>query len=109
MKLYISSMYLGIDTKMLTDWIKDHGNKILLICNARDHKEDRNSEELWNKRMDNLTKVPKFRPGDRIVMYGFEGVPLTIQRIEGDKYICADDYGREVPIQISVQGSFTTI
>ena len=43
MKLYISSMYLGIDTKMLTDWIKDHGNKILLICNARDHKEDRNS------------------------------------------------------------------
>lgn len=50
MKLYISSMYLGIDTKMLTDWIKDHGNKILLICNARDHKEDRKSEELFNEK-----------------------------------------------------------
>lgn len=59
--------------------------------------------------MDNLTKVPKFRPGDKIVMYGFEGVPLTVQRIEGDKYICTDDYGRKVPIQISVQGSFTTV
>lgn len=68
-----------------------------------------NNTELWNKKMDNLTKVPKFRPGDRIVMYGFEGVPLTVQRIEGENYICTDDYGRKVPIQISVQGSFTTV
>lgn len=68
-----------------------------------------NHTELWNKEMDNLTKVPKFRPGDRIVMYGFEGVPLTVRRIEGENYICTDDYGREVPIQISVQGSFTTV
>lgn len=49
MKLYIASMFLGNDTKLLTDWISEHGNRILLVCNARDHKEDRERERTFDE------------------------------------------------------------
>ena len=49
MKLYIESMFLGNYTKLLTDWISEHGNRILLVCNARDHKEDRERERTFDE------------------------------------------------------------
>lgn len=49
MKLYIASMFLGKDTKLLTDWIREHGNRILLVCNARDHTVDREREHTFNE------------------------------------------------------------
>lgn len=49
MKLYIASMFLGNYTKLLTDWISEHGNRILLVCNARDHKEDRERERTFDE------------------------------------------------------------
>ena len=46
MKLYLSSYKLGNKIDELKSWIKEHGNKIVLIPNSRDIYED--SERLRN-------------------------------------------------------------
>lgn len=61
MKLYIASMFLGEDTNMLEDWIKTHDNRILLVCNARDHKTDRHSEELFNEKNKKMLEEVGFK------------------------------------------------
>ena len=61
MKLYIASMFLGEDTNMLEDWIKTHDNRILLVCNARDHKTDRYSEELFNEKNKKILEEVGFK------------------------------------------------
>ena len=38
MKLYLSSYKLGNKTDYLKEWIKEHGNNILMISNAKDDK-----------------------------------------------------------------------
>ena len=61
MKLYIASMFLGDNTNTLKNWIKTHGNRILLVCNARDHKTDRNSEELFNEKNKKILEEVGFK------------------------------------------------
>ena len=45
MNLYLSSYKLGNETEYLKKWIKDNDNKILLIKNARDAKEQSKEEK----------------------------------------------------------------
>lgn len=40
MKLYLSSFKFGNDIKILKEWINTHNNKILLIANALDAKDE---------------------------------------------------------------------
>ena len=50
MKLYLSSYKLGNKTEELKKWIKEHGNKIILIPNSRDVFEDGPRKEEGIKR-----------------------------------------------------------
>lgn len=40
MKFYLSSYKFGNNSDFLKEWIKNHGNKIALIANSRDARED---------------------------------------------------------------------
>lgn len=46
MNLYLSSYKLGNKVQFLIEWIKENGNEILLIINARDAKEQSVREKL---------------------------------------------------------------
>lgn len=50
MKLYLSSYKLGNKQEILKNWIKEHGNKIILIANSRDIFEDGPRKEAGIKR-----------------------------------------------------------
>ena len=45
MNLYLSSYKLGNETAYLKKWIKENGNSILLVKNARDAKEQNEEEK----------------------------------------------------------------
>lgn len=45
MKLYLSSFELGNKTDILKQWVEKNDNKILLITNARDLKENKKEEQ----------------------------------------------------------------
>ena len=40
MKLYLSSHKIGTRTEIMRDWIINHGNKILIVADAKDHYTD---------------------------------------------------------------------
>ena len=40
MKLYLSSKGLGNNESFLKEWISNHNNKVLLIINALDNKDE---------------------------------------------------------------------
>ena len=50
MQLYLSSYKLGNKQEILKEWIKNHGNKIILIANSRDIFEDGPRKEAGIKR-----------------------------------------------------------
>lgn len=50
MKLYLSSYKLGNKTEVLKQWIKENGNKIVIIANSRDWSPDTKEKEESIKR-----------------------------------------------------------
>ena len=50
MQLYLSSYKLGNKQEILKEWIKNHGNKIILIANSRDIFEDGPRKEAGIRR-----------------------------------------------------------
>ena len=50
MKLYLSSYKLGESQDVLRDWMKEYGNKIILIANSRDMFEDSPRKEAGIER-----------------------------------------------------------
>lgn len=44
MKLYLSSYKIGDKPEILVEWIKKHGNNILLIANSRDNYSNENKQ-----------------------------------------------------------------
>ena len=58
MKLYLSSYKLGNKTEYLKEWIKDNNNRVLLIINARDTKEQNDEEkEIINQNVKMLEDI----------------------------------------------------
>lgn len=45
MKLYLSSYKLGNETEVLKEWLKENGNKIVIIANSRDWSPDTEEKE----------------------------------------------------------------
>lgn len=83
MQLYLSSYKLGNKQEILKSWIKEHGNKIILIANSRDIWEDGPRKEAGIKRDTNSLEELKFEVKNLSLKDYFGQYEKLKQQLEG--------------------------